>query len=229
MERKALDAQITVEKGQFVATISTDSIDRDREVMIPEGMDATEWQKNPIIFWNHDHDRPIAKGIGKLKRADHHIISIAEFAKRPDGFEGEFFPDFARTLVEQGIVKGVSVGFEPIDSRKPTSDDRKKYGDMVERVTNRWRLFEWSLAPLQCNQDALIETVGKGLISVKQAKDVFGITVEQQAQDTRKRYVIVLPPTGSGKRSAPKKSTVDVIETLVRTDIAKRQGKLFLP
>jgi hypothetical protein len=166
----------------FKARITTDTCDRDFEVVVPQGCDSTEFEKSGTVFWNHNYDMPVAKANGKLVRGDRWIDSPAKFAFRPADYQGEFFPDFARAMVNQGIVKGVSIGFMPIESRKPTPKDFEAYGKNVERVTNKWKLLEWSIAPLQCNPDALIrDAVGKGIMSSDVAKSMFD--VEPAADD----------------------------------------------
>lgn len=168
----------------FKARITTDTVDRDFEVLVPQGCDSSEFEKSGTVFWNHNYNMPVAKANGKLVRGDRWIDSSAKFAFRPADYQGEFFPDFARAMVNQGIVKGVSVGFMPIESRKPTQKDFETYGKNVGRVTNMWKLLEWSIAPLQCNPDALIrDAVGKGIITADAAKSMFDIDPEKDLAD----------------------------------------------
>ncbi len=151
---------------RFKARITTDTLDRDGEVMIPQGMDESEFNKSGAIFWNHNYDLPVAKPVGKMMRTKGYVDSEAEFAKRPDDYQGDFFPDFARAMVQQGIVKGVSVGFIPLESRAPSKKDLEDYGDNVRRVHSKFRLLEWSIAPVQCNPDAMIQqAISKGIIN----------------------------------------------------------------
>ncbi len=151
---------------RFKARITTDTLDRDGEVMIPQGMDASEFSKTGAIFWNHNYDLPVAKPVGKMVRTKGFVDSEAEFATRPDDYQGEFFPDFARAMVNQGIVKGVSIGFIPVEVRSPSKKDVEEYGDDVRRVHSKFRLLEWSIAPVQCNPDAMIQqAISKGIIS----------------------------------------------------------------
>lgn len=149
---------------KFKARITTECLDRDEEVMIPQGMDASEFEKSGAIFWNHNYDLPIAKA-GRLVRGTDCVDAYAEFAKRPDDYQGEFFPDFARAMVQQGVVKGVSIGFVPLEGRNPTKKDHDEYGEKVRRIWSKWKLLEWSIAPVQSNPEAVVtEAIAKGLI-----------------------------------------------------------------
>jgi uncharacterized protein len=43
------------------AIISTGDQARDGHVLVPEGCDLTGFRKNPIILWQHDADKPVAR------------------------------------------------------------------------------------------------------------------------------------------------------------------------
>jgi HK97 family phage prohead protease len=164
--RKALTAELRGTAKGFTAVITAETLDRDGEVLIPQGMNSTEFDRNPTLFWNHDYAQPVGRCNG-LKRKESTIVGDFTFAQRPDGYQGEFFPEVAAALVGQGIVNAVSVGYVPEDGgvRKAIDADRRKYGDRVHTVYSRWKLLEVSLAPLQANPDALITAVKKGIMS----------------------------------------------------------------
>jgi HK97 family phage prohead protease len=168
MNRKTLDASLAKAAGDGVkveATITTETIDRDGEVLVSQGMDATEFEKNPVVFYNHDYAQPVGR-ITNLRRGDGKVDATIEFAKRPEGFEGSYFPEFVESLVEQGIVKGISVGFVPLPGgvRRPNKKDQDDYGETVRQVYSKWKLLEVSVAPLPANATALVSAVRKGLV-----------------------------------------------------------------
>jgi HK97 family phage prohead protease len=217
--RKALTAELKGTAKGFAAVITAETLDRDGEVLIPQGMNSVEFEKNPTLFWNHDYAQPVGRCNG-LKRKESTIVGDFTFAQRPDGYGGEFFPEVAAALVGQGIVNAVSVGYVPEDGgvRRATEVDRKKYGDRVHTVYSRWKLLEVSLAPLQANPDALITAVKKGMMSPVAAKRWFGI-------DAPKRTVVTV--------SVPVPSTKDAgrpidVDEVVRREIARAQGRIYL-
>lgn len=168
----------------FKARITTDALDRDGEVMIPQGMIGTEFEKNGTIFWNHNYDLPIAAALGKLVRGDREWVSEGRFAERPSDYVGEFYPDYVRALVSQRIVRGVSVGFIPIESRKPTEKDFEIYGRGVKRVHSKWKMLEWSFAPIQSNVEAMVlDAIKKGYLSPAGALDLFDGLFSDDAAD----------------------------------------------
>lgn len=224
--RKTLTAETSAAKGTFTATISTDSIDRDGEVLVPQGMNSTEFDRNPVVFWNHNYDMPVGRAVS-MSRTDRSVVATASFARRPDDFVGEFFPDFARALVEQGVVKGVSVGFQPLPDgvRKATAADRERYGEGVERVFSKWKLLEFSLAPLPANQDALVSAVGKSCrscgIAESKAMEWLGIEPPRKA---RRGTVVVVQDFPQPKRGPDVEA---MAADAVSKAIARRRGRLF--
>lgn len=216
--RKALTAQISgsTAKG-FTAVITAETLDRDGEVLIPSGMNSKEFEQNPVLFWNHDYALPVGKSLG-LKRRERDIVGEFTFAVRPDGYSGEFFPEVAAALVGQGIVNAVSVGYIPEAGgvRKATDLDRKKYGEEVTTIYNRWKLLEISLAPLQANPDALITAVKKGIVSPLAAQKFFGVVAPK-----RTIVVISLPSPKSAKKPIDYAS-------IVQREVARAKGSLYL-
>jgi HK97 family phage prohead protease len=221
MKRKTLGAKFHSTAGGFTATITTAAIDRDNEVVIPQGMNAAEYETNPVLFWNHDYNLPVGKCV-KLTRETNGIVGEFEFAKRPDGFEGQFFPDFVSALVGQGIVRGVSIGYsaEEGGTRRATVDDRKRYGGNVDTVYSKWKLMEVSVAPMQANPAALISAVRKGLLS---GSDV-ARWLDYRAP-TRHTVVVPMPSTPWAGARVKANLPMDV-PTIVAREIARARGAL---
>ena len=170
-QTKTLETTLTSKAGPTVeATITTETIDRDGEVIVSQGMDSSEFDRNPVLFYNHDYAQPIGR-VTELRRGDGKIDATLEFDQRPDGYEGSYFPEFVESLVEQEIVKGISIGFVPIPGgvRKASAKDREDYGDQVRQVYSKWKLLEVSVAPLPANATALVSAVRKGLVDQEEA------------------------------------------------------------
>jgi len=166
MKNKTLNATLESDGIKVDATITTESIDRDGEVLIAQGMDSTEFEENPVLFYNHDYSQPVGR-VTALKRGKNKVDATMEFAKRPEGFQGSYFPEFIESLVSQGVVKGISVGFVPKQGgvRKASKADKDNYGGEVSQVYSQWKLLEVSIAPLPANGTALVQAVRKGAVS----------------------------------------------------------------
>lgn len=165
MNTKSLSADMTPNEGarEMLVKITSSAIDRDGEVLLPAGMDAKEFRKNPIVFANHEYGvrDVVGKVIELMPKPDHWLAKVFMLPRPPD-HDGEWMPDTILHMAKFGIM-GVSVGFQPMESRNPTDKDRKAFGEDVGKVYSKWKLLELSIAPLPANQDALILAVSKGL------------------------------------------------------------------
>ncbi len=198
--RKRLAATLSVAAGEraVVARISTASIDRDGEVLLPQGCDASEFLRSPTVFYNHDYDLPIGRCAGLTRHADC-LEAKTIFATRPDGHEGVWLPDVVLSLLQQGVINGFSVGFHPLEGRRPTARDRALFGPGVRYVHSKWKLLEYSVAPLPANQDALALAVSKAQVTRAQAARLCP-PVEFPAPMPRRQVLLV---TRSGSRCQP--------------------------
>lgn len=222
MNRKQLDATFQATASGFTATITSPALDRDYEVVIPQGMNATDYMRNPVLLWNHDSNMPVGKCVG-LKREGNSIVGDFTFAQRPDGFEGAYFPEFAASLVAQGIVRGVSIGYasEPGGTRRASADDRRKYGEATQTVFSRWKLWEVSLAPVQSNPDALVTAIRKGAVSAEGAARWLGFNAPQPARHT---VLITVPPARKG--ASPARIAPIDYSAAVKRALARERGSI---
>ena len=53
---KSLD--IDEDERTITAVISTDIVDREREVLLPNGAEFEHFLKNPVVLWAHDYKQP---------------------------------------------------------------------------------------------------------------------------------------------------------------------------
>lgn len=168
--RKRCEAKTIVEPGQrwVIARISTTVVDRDGDVMLPSGLDMTDFSKNPVVLFGHDSNKlPVGKALDVQQRPNDVLAKIV-FADRPSSLPDsqEWPPDTLHELFKQGILKAFSVGFTIPDngSRPADQKDRARFGEDVRRIVNRWRLVELSIVPLPANQEALATAVSKGFM-----------------------------------------------------------------
>jgi hypothetical protein len=149
--------------GVYTANITRESLDLDGEVLIPRGCDPAHFNALRTVFWNHRYDSPIAKAVSNVRIYSDLIQSDYRFAVRPATHVGEWFPDTVKWLVDCDVVRGVSVGHRVIERRAPLASDRQRYGDGLVSIVSRWKLLEWSIAPLQCNGDAVARAEARGV------------------------------------------------------------------
>lgn len=114
IKRKFFEAQVTAGDDlgprQVRVVISTDAVDRAGDVVRQDGLELGNFQANPIILWNHDQKFPIANAL-EIKRGKGVTEALVEFFA--EGIDET--ADRVCRMVKAGVVKGVSIGFNPIE------------------------------------------------------------------------------------------------------------------
>jgi len=143
------------------AVVNTARVDRDREIILPKGIDLEQFRKNPVILWAHDYwSLPVARAMwvdvksGKLKTK----IEFPPAGKYEQA-------DAVFEMFKDGLLSAFSIGFVPLDGHSPTPDEIKKKPDWAEArfVYTKTELLEISAVPVPSNADAVATAVGKGL------------------------------------------------------------------
>lgn len=167
-------------KRSVVAYITTDRVDEEGEVVVPEGIDFSRFKKTGTVFYNHDYAAPCGVCVN-IRHADNGIIATTKFPARPEGYEGKWLADevFAMFASDPPIVRSFSIGFAYIQTRQPNQKDFKRYGtEDIKRIVSKSRILEYSVAPLPMNEDALATQVYKKL---KRDEDSSEIVINPQA------------------------------------------------
>ncbi len=147
-----------LEDGTFRFKISDEAPDRMGDIVRQGGMDAGNFQRNPVFLLGHDQDSlPIGKGVA-IERDGKETYLRVKFA------EGYPQAEIAASLVEQGIMRATSIGFMPktggVYSPK-NEDERKELGLGKYGVEFRsWELLEVSLVTVPANPNALAASLG---------------------------------------------------------------------
>ncbi len=177
-------------KPATIDLISTIDVDRDNEVLIPDGCDLSGYQKTPTVLFGHNYNS-VPIGVSKWQKiADKGINSRTEY----------FSSDFARDVHEAAINGALanSVGFIPQkwvtnpdakhgglfflgdtpgddeDKEKPREKYeavRTKYGikGKPDRIFTNWHLLEYSKVPVAANPHAI--TMAMKMAKTEQMKD----------------------------------------------------------
>ena len=119
---------------------STSDFDRAGDIIDAEAWTKgglNNFEKNPIILFNHDYNKPIGRATG-LKVTENGLELKAKISKSA--------PDHVAQLVKEGILGAFSVGFRVKDADYLTETDGLKIKDA--------ELFEVSVVSVPCNQAA---------------------------------------------------------------------------
>jgi len=238
---KAFSSDIKPVEGEraVMARISTSAVDRDGDVLVPQGCNFKNYNLNPVVFWNHDaSEYPIGKCVA-FQKGDEYIDAKVVFAARPDNHpEGEEWePDTIFSLYQQKVLNAFSVGLIPIETRPPTKRDLEKYGE-CKRVVSKWELYEFSAVPLPANQEAVALAVSKGCkqedaeawIESHKAKVVEAKSVVETPQPVPQSPATPQPKTIKQTVIIVRRPAVDVekrVRDSVRQAVAKAMGRIY--
>jgi len=148
--------------------LSDESVDRMDDVILSDGWDLENFKRNPIALFNHRSDFPI--GIWRDLRVENKELR-GHLELAPLGTSPRI--DEIRKLIEAGILRAVSVGFRPVET-KPRKESQ--WGSFFTKS----ELVETSLVSVPANPNAL--AVAKSLKISPATIDL--VFAEQGKQDT---------------------------------------------
>jgi len=218
------DAKFEIEPGERAAIrwVSTIHLDRDCEILMPDGCRLAEFRKAPQVLWGHDYRMPPIGRDAWIKKWPKEnpkgILAKTIYATTPMGEE-------IWTLVKGGFLRTSSVGFIPLKSVRNGEQGFDKLCDKIElsgltlsdrskirRIYTDWLLLEHSDVSVPANINALNVAVGKGLELSEDLLKELGIdkddveaakaleteredtTVEEEETDPLKEFEEILKP-----------------------------------
>ncbi len=158
MLRKAFEGQlIEVEPGrrEIVACISTAAVDRDGDVVLPEGLIRKNYA-GMTVFFNHDTALPLGSAQWVKKSGDRVLAKYRCTDKTQ--FSRDMF-----ALAQDGVLNSYSVGFLPQEFSSPTADEIARRPDLkkARRIYRQWELLEFSLVGIAANPEATMLAISK--------------------------------------------------------------------
>ena len=146
IQHKTFTAEVVSKQdGGGRIVISTASMDRDRDRVMPRGCMTDNYVKNPVVMWGHNYYSP-TDVIGRtlsLEATDAGLV--ADFELRPAANDQDP-QNIVRLLWDGGWVRTASIGFRPIEVQP------NEFGG---HDFTAWELLEWSIVPIPANADAL--------------------------------------------------------------------------
>jgi len=150
MERKFLSGAVvadpTLNERQIRVVASTGNVDRMGDVLVPDGCDLTGFRSNPIVLADHDPSSPI--GNAGVAVQNGRVEAMITFA--PAGISAK--ADEYCGLAKSGVLRAVSVGFNPVEAEPRRSADGQRIGITYKK----WQLLELSMVAVPANGDAVV-------------------------------------------------------------------------
>jgi hypothetical protein len=179
--------KVDVEERTVEHVVSTAALDRGNDVIEVAGWDTAEFESNPVVLIDHRYsakDGIIGISLG-LERTNKALKAVTKFHDSGNGA-------VAFDLVQAGIAKAWSVGFEGGDSHSISEGRKKGKCSTCKKNFDRllrgrepedvWihgrhylsqKLYEYSLVAIPANPEAVMRAISKGLISEETAPYFF--------------------------------------------------------
>jgi len=143
-----------VDEDEVEVVISTDAVARDGHVLVPAGCNTRDYNRNPIVLWQHLPEEPIGKAEA-INIGLHEITARIRFA--PLGVSTT--ADRIRGLVKSGILNTVSVSFDPdLKTAKPIDRNKPRDG----QIFADWTLLEISFVSVPSDTGAVVTARAHG-------------------------------------------------------------------
>ena len=169
-------------------TISKTVLDRDGDMLHADGVDFTNYMKNPVFLSFHNsREFPLGKVTkfwieGDSVKAIVYFPTIEELATDPNNAsEKAKLVDFAYHCYKTGMLNAVSVGFIPLE----WTENKNGYD------ITKWELLEFSAVAVPSNQDAIADAVKSFGLDKSVVKDFF--TTEKKNLVELPDWIVELP------------------------------------
>lgn len=206
-----IKGELLEKENAIVHYISTPHIDRVRDIVDPKGGDFSEFEKTRTVFFNHNYFMPVAKNMW-LKVSGEGVKAKTVFSKT--AFAQELY-----LMHKEGILNSWSIGFDiPRNKQGYIEDGAVIFDDNSNvRTFNRWKLLEYSSAPLPANPNAIdqAKTICK---SYEMKKEISKLEAEIELKTRLDRFDDLI----AGMAELKNKNTE--LESFIQTEIEKQKG-----
>jgi HK97 family phage major capsid protein/HK97 family phage prohead protease len=153
----------------FVFVMSDDTVDRQGDIIEPDGWQLGNFKRNPVALFAHDSKLPL--GVWRnVQIKGGQLVGEIEFL--PEGRSARV--DEIRAFVESGMLRAVSVGFRPVPGAAEPIPGSARGGVRYKKA----ELLECSLVSIPANPNAL--AIAKSLhLSDDAQRLIFGKSADE--------------------------------------------------
>ena len=193
------ELEIDEEERTVVKYVSTISVDRDGDIILPDGGQIKDFAKNPVILYAHKHGADMFGGgndtlpIGRdvwIKADKFGIKAKQKYAKHQ-------LADDIFNMHKDGFPLASSIGFIPLayvrndgstEWKETAKYVKDKYGMSTKDIKSakiiftKWYLLEHSDVPVPSNPDALAQAYSSGEFKCKSINLVEDLDLEAEAE-----------------------------------------------
>ena len=175
-----VDVKIDESEQSIISYITTGAVDRDREIVDPNGGIFDDYAANPVVLFGHDYrSLPIGRNEW-IKRDEKGLIAKTIYAKHE---EAQKIYNYRK----DGFPLAESIGFVPLETVEFSEEERANNGGARRKYT-KWILLEYSDVAVPSNPEALQLAIAKGLVKY-----------EEKKVSLRDAYIDLLKPVYAGE------------------------------
>ncbi|CAN5576288.1 hypothetical protein BH10PSE14_BH10PSE14_06650 [soil metagenome] len=153
MLRRIVPGEVTnLGEDEVEVILATSDIARDGHILVAAGVDLSNFRQNPVVLWQHSPDEPVGRCEDVAIVGDK-IIGKVRFA--PPGISQK--ADEIRGLTKAGVIRAVSVGFDPIEM-EPLDPKKPRAGQRI----GKWDLLELSFVSVPSDTGAIVTNRAHG-------------------------------------------------------------------
>ena len=177
--------------------ITTKGKDRDGDIVDPDGLDFSQFQKSPVVMWCHDYKQPMIGRSAWCKKTENGWVAKTIYSMvNPLGKQ-------IYEMRKEGMPFGKSLGFIPL-----AVDKKKEKAMGCKNYYSKSLVLEYSDTPMPSNPDALQIAVSKGLLTLEQAREY----------EIEEDFEIEIEDEIIGKGVQMEKENLENIEQKAKTD-----------
>jgi len=147
------------EENKYTFVVSTESIDRDGDILRVKGWDLSKYKNNPVVLYGHAHSGDMGLPIGRATKVwkdtastPKRLLMEMEFVPK----EIYSFAGLVRDLVDKGFIKTGSVRFIPQDFKEIDAKDMPiDYNGPKGREYLKQEMVEYSIVTIPANTECM--------------------------------------------------------------------------
>lgn len=217
-----------------VSWISTEAVDRQKDVVLAKGIDDGQYAKNPVVTLAHNYALPpVGRSLWRkavIQGQTRGVKAKTFYPSRPDNWtQQDWMPDVAFNLVQSGLMPGKSIGFLPLEATPPTAEERSRapHWSSCNRVIRKCLLVEYCCHWLPVNQEALVEAVSqKGLYVPAQVLSAFNIDLKAFKQPQTPRIIPLAEVQKAIQSRLQSINTIQLVANAIDLAFAKATGRV---
>lgn len=143
----------TVNRKERLVTgfATTVDVDESGDVVLPQGVDLAYFERVKNVDLEHDPSKAIGTNRGLKVMPDRGILTTTFIGRHALGED-------VMTMIEEGILRGLSIAFTTGNAGKPTQDEKSRFGD-ARRIIRTWKLMAYSIVAQPANAGCTVMDV----------------------------------------------------------------------